>query len=59
MHRAIMFNGIWVLAVTVSVFFFQGRQARRELDEQMNNEQGTVNMQMNRMILPSELLVKP
>jgi hypothetical protein len=44
MHRAIMFNGIWVLAVTVSVFFFQGRQARRELDEQMNNEQRAVNV---------------
>jgi hypothetical protein len=39
MHRAIIFNGIWVFAATVSVFFLRGRQVRRELDEQMNEEQ--------------------
>jgi hypothetical protein len=39
MLRAIIFNGVWVLASTVSVFFLRGRQVRRELDEQMNEDQ--------------------
>jgi hypothetical protein len=36
MHRAILFNGIFVFIVTLFVFFFDGKQARREMDEHMN-----------------------
>jgi hypothetical protein len=39
MHRAIMFNGILVFAISLLVFFLCGQQARRELDEQMNVRQ--------------------
>jgi len=39
MHRAIIFNGITVLVASLLVFFLRGRQARRELDEQMNMQQ--------------------
>ncbi|KAI9442617.1 MFS general substrate transporter [Lactarius indigo] len=39
MHRAIVFNGIVVFAVSLLVFFLRGRQTRRELDEQMNMQQ--------------------
>jgi len=49
MRRAIIFNGVWVLAITVSVFFLRGRQTRRELDEQMNEEQKTAGTGMNEM----------
>jgi len=49
MHRAIIFNGAWVLAITGTVFFLRGRQTRRELDEQMNEEQKTAGMGMNEM----------
>ncbi|KAI0043663.1 MFS general substrate transporter [Auriscalpium vulgare] len=36
MHRAIIFNGVWVFTTSVLIFFFSGKQARRELDEKMN-----------------------
>jgi FLVCR family MFS transporter 7 len=39
MHRAIVFNGIAVFAISLLVFFLRGRQPRRELDEQMNMQQ--------------------
>ncbi|KAH8994743.1 MFS general substrate transporter [Lactarius hatsudake] len=39
MHRAIVFNGIAVFAISLLVFFLRGRQTRRELDEQMNMQQ--------------------
>jgi hypothetical protein len=39
MHRAIVFNGILVFAISLLVFFLRGRQVRRELDEQMNVQQ--------------------
>jgi len=39
MHRAILFNGISVFVVSLLVFFLCGRQARREMDEQMNRQQ--------------------
>lgn len=39
MHRAIMFNGIFVFAVSLLVYFLRGQQARRALDEQMNVRQ--------------------
>ncbi|KAI0295839.1 MFS general substrate transporter [Multifurca ochricompacta] len=39
MHRAIIFNAIWVFSTSLLVFFLHGRQARRELDERMNEEQ--------------------
>jgi hypothetical protein len=47
MHRAIMFNGIWVSALAMLVFFLHGKQARRELDEQMNEENKTLSMDMS------------
>jgi len=50
MHRAIMFNGIWVFAVSLLVFFFRGRQARRELDEQMNEEHKAPSMDMSTLV---------
>jgi len=50
MRRAIIFNGAWVLAITASVFFLRGRQTRRELDEQMNEEKKTAGMGMNEMV---------
>jgi len=49
MRRAIIFNGVWVVVVTASVFFLRGTQARRELDEQMNEEQMTSSVGMNEM----------
>jgi hypothetical protein len=39
MHRAIVLNGIFVLVISLLVFFLRGRQARRELDVQMNMQQ--------------------
>jgi hypothetical protein len=47
MHRAIMFNGIWTFTVSILVFFFRGRQVRRELDEQMNEENKVPSMGMS------------
>jgi len=44
MHRAIVFNGVWVFAVAMLSFFLRGHQARRELDERMNDEQKTLGM---------------
>jgi FLVCR family MFS transporter 7 len=52
MHRAIIFNGVWVVIITASVFFLRGKQARRELDEQMNEEQKTSGVGMNEMATP-------
>lgn len=49
MHRAIIFNGVWVVVITASIFFLRGKQARRELDEQMNEEQKTSGVRMNEM----------
>ena len=55
MHRAIIFNGVWTLAITMFIFPFRGRQVRRELDEQKNEEQKTLSIGMNRMAaLPSQ-----
>ncbi|KAH9985811.1 MFS general substrate transporter [Russula compacta] len=55
MHRAIIFNGVWTFAVTLSVFFLQGNQARRELDEQMFREQTTTSLVMDKVsTLPSQ-----
>ncbi|KAI9437900.1 MFS general substrate transporter [Russula earlei] len=45
MHHAIIFNGVSVLTVTALVFFLQGKQVRRELDQRMYDEgkaQGTI-----------------
>ncbi|KAI9455439.1 MFS general substrate transporter [Lactarius psammicola] len=39
MHRAIVFNGILVFAISLLVFFLRGQQLRRKLDEQMNMQQ--------------------
>ena len=34
MRRALIFNGVIVATISSLVFFIQGRQARKELDEQ-------------------------
>jgi hypothetical protein len=47
MHRTIIFNGIWVSAVAGLVFFLRGKQVRRELDEQMYDDQRIVSMEMD------------
>jgi FLVCR family MFS transporter 7 len=52
MHRTIIFNGVWVSIVAVLVFFLHGKQARRELDEQMYEEQGTMSMKPDQMVKP-------
>lgn len=49
MHRSIIFNGAWVVTITASIFFLRGKQTRRELDEQMNEEQQTSSTGMNEM----------
>ncbi|KAJ7183293.1 major facilitator superfamily domain-containing protein [Mycena filopes] len=36
MHRALIFNGAFVLAGSASVFILRGKQVRTELDEQMH-----------------------
>jgi hypothetical protein len=53
MRRAIIFNGVWVLAITVPIFFLRGRQARRELDEQMNEQQKMPIIRMSETSRPS------
>jgi len=40
MHTTIIFNGVWVFTIATLVFFLEGKQARRELDEQMYGERG-------------------
>jgi hypothetical protein len=35
MHRALIFNGASVVAISSLVFLVRGRQVRKELDEQM------------------------
>ena len=52
MHRAIVFNGIWTYTVSMLVFFFHGRQVRRELDEQMNEENKVPSMGMSTAMTP-------
>jgi FLVCR family MFS transporter 7 len=39
MHRTVIFNGVWVTIVATFVFFLRGKQVRRELDEQMNEQE--------------------
>ncbi|KAI0268875.1 MFS general substrate transporter [Gloeopeniophorella convolvens] len=39
MHRAIILNGVWAFAASLLVFFLHGKQARREMDEQILREQ--------------------
>ena len=40
MHSTFIFNGVWASAVATLVFFLEGKQARRERDEQMYEERG-------------------
>lgn len=44
MHRALIFNGVFVFALSLSVLLlnFHGRQARRALDEQRAKEDAPV-----------------
>ena len=49
MHATIIFNGVWASTVASLVFFLEGKQARRELDEQKREERdvkGTESIQM-------------
>jgi hypothetical protein len=39
MHRALVFNGTVALACSSLVFVIQGKQARKELDEQKQEAQ--------------------
>jgi len=39
MRKSLIFNGIFILAGCCSVFFLKGKQARREKDVQMRDEQ--------------------
>jgi FLVCR family MFS transporter 7 len=34
MRRALIFNGVFVMSCSALIFLVQGRQARKELDEQ-------------------------
>jgi hypothetical protein len=54
MHRTIIFNGVWVSFVAVLVFFLDGKQARRELDERMYQEQGTMSMKPDETVKPPQ-----
>jgi hypothetical protein len=49
MHRAIVFNGVLIFAATMLSFFLRGHQARRELDERMNDEQKTLGMTVEKI----------
>jgi hypothetical protein len=40
MHRALIFNGVFILVMCVSIFFIRGTQVRRENDVRMGKEQG-------------------
>jgi hypothetical protein len=52
MYRAILFNGISVFTVTLLVFFLDGKQARREMDEQMNEGyKAQQSIDMNEMVI--------
>jgi len=39
MHKALIFNGAFIMASTSFVFFIRGRQARREMDVRMGDGQ--------------------
>ena len=39
MRKSLIFNGIFILAGCCSVFFLKGKQARREKDARMRDEQ--------------------
>ncbi|KAH9993244.1 hypothetical protein BJV77DRAFT_999502 [Russula vinacea] len=52
MHRTIIFNGVWLSIVAVLVFFLQGKQTRRELDERMYEEQGMMSMKPDPAVNP-------
>jgi hypothetical protein len=40
MQKALIFSGAVSMSCAILIFFVQGRQARRELDEQKNQGQG-------------------
>jgi hypothetical protein len=56
MHASIIFNGVWASIVATLVFFLEGKQARRERDEQMYEERGERGTQLIQMVRlsPSE-----
>ncbi|KAH9979057.1 MFS general substrate transporter [Lactifluus volemus] len=59
MHRAILFNGIVVFIVCLLVFFLDGKQARREMDEQMNEGyRAQQNMDMGEMVTSQDSAMK-
>lgn len=50
MHTTIIFNGVWVSTVATLVFFLEGKQARRERDEQMYDEREEKSTQSIQMV---------
>jgi hypothetical protein len=50
MHSTFIFNGVWVFAVATLVFFLEGKQTRRERDEQMYEERGAKGTQPIEMV---------
>jgi hypothetical protein len=50
MHATIVFNGVWASTVAALVFFLEGKQARREQDEQMYEERGGKGTQSIQMV---------
>jgi hypothetical protein len=50
MHATIIFNGVWVSTIATLVLFLEGKQARRERDEQMYEEQGAESKQSIQML---------
>jgi len=53
MHTTIIFNGVWMSTVATLVFFLEGKQVRRERDEQMYEEQGEKSTQSYQMVRTS------
>jgi hypothetical protein len=41
MHRALIFNGVFIVVCSSLVFFIRGKQARREMDIKMGKREGT------------------
>jgi FLVCR family MFS transporter 7 len=57
MHATIIFNGVWASTVASLIFFLEGKQTRRELDEQMYEERdikGTQSVQMVKLFSSQE-----
>jgi hypothetical protein len=54
MHRALIFNGAFVTAVSLSVFVIRGKQVRKELDEKMQRCSRQVELPLQTVLLIRE-----